>query len=177
MDFWMPILGGIASTIALVVLILSFANRPSNELNYSDRQILEYGDGAKALVILLGTLVPILVLFLYSNDQIDLGAAFSTLGLIGSFVGYCGPEFFRTRIEYDARCVFTFSPWRKPRVIPWTVIMTCKHSALKHWSVFDTFGSGSLRVSDFMRGSEEFRAQFRKCGEEVIDYRRGPSHA
>lgn len=137
-----------------------------------DKIVLKYGDGPKALAIVLGTLVPVTVLFLALSNRLDFNVALWALAIDLLVVGYCAPEFFRTRIEFDAKEVHTFSPWRKSRVIPWTVIMSRKYSALKRWNAFDTFGYGSLRVSDLMEGRDQFIAKFVAFGEESVHFQR-----
>jgi hypothetical protein len=178
MSKWLPLLDIIAGAIALGTLLLSLRQpRSEQDPTSAERRELKYGDGPKALIIVLGTLVPATVLYLYSTGRIDMNVALLCLALDVFVVGYAGPEFFRTRIEFDSDHVYTYSAWRKPRVIPWSVIMACKYSPLKHWHVFDTFGYGSLRVSDFMEGTSEFVAQFKKRGQECIDFSQARSAA
>jgi hypothetical protein len=178
MNTWMPLLGIAASGVGLGILVLSLGHRRATKTHASpDRHVLKYGDGAKALVIVVGTLLVAIALYLYSVGRIDTQAALLIFSLDALFVGYAGPEFFKTRIEFDAKRVYAYSAWRKPRTIPWSVIMACKYSPLKRWHAFDTFGFGALRVSDFMEGREEFIAQFKKFGQECIDFSQAQSAA
>jgi hypothetical protein len=171
MDSRMLVLGAIACALSLATLLLSVRSHKSSHSVAGERRIVAYGDNLKLLVVAFGMLVPVAVLFFYSDNRLDFGASLLILGFDTFVVGYCGPEFFRTRIEFDEKFAYAYSAWRKPRVIPWTVIMDFKHSRLKHWSVFDTFGHGSLRVSDFMNGADDFMAKFKQYGEDSIEYR------
>jgi hypothetical protein len=173
MDTWLVLLSAITSAIVLGTLLVALEGRVSlrrtnPRRTNPERCVLKYSGGAKALVIVAGTLLPLMTLALYTTGRLGLEITLSVLCLDMLFVGYCGPEFFRTQIEFDAKYVYAFSAWRRPRVIPWTVIMLCKYSMLKRWHAFDTFGYGSLRISDFLCGSDEFMAQFKQCGDDSI---------
>jgi hypothetical protein len=163
----------IAVTIAYVAVQSYKAGRSisSASLN-SGRSVVKYGDAPKAFAIVLGTLVPASVLLLGMSGRMDFNVALWILLADFFIVGYCAPEFFRTRIEFDSKEVYAYSPWRKARVIPWTVIMSRKYSSLKRWNVFDTFGYGSLRVSDFMEGRGKFIERFNAFGEESVHFQR-----
>ena len=181
MDTWMLILSAITFVICVTTIFVSLRSLRSMASQRSpsesqavqtdaERCVLQYGDGDKALVIVLGTLLPASVLYLYVANQLDPLWALAVLMLDMLVVGYGGLEFFKTRIEFDAKYVYTFSPWRKPRVIPWAVIMSCKYSPIRKWNTFDTFGYGSLRVSDLMEGKDAFLAKFKRHGEECTEY-------
>jgi hypothetical protein len=78
---------------------------------------------------------------------------------IGAIGVYLCLEFFCVRIEFDDECIYTFSPWRARRRIPWDAILQCRHSDLNQWYVLVLRSQGTIRVSRYMCGAEEFLAK------------------
>ena len=88
--------------------------------------------------------------------------------IIGSIFGCSGIavllEFLMVRIEYDDNNIYTYSPWRKRRVIPWQAIASYSYSEMNSWHVFKTTGYGRLRLSALLSGLGSFFDMLRhKC--------------
>jgi hypothetical protein len=68
------------------------------------------------------------------------------------------------RIEFDEEFVFTFSPWRKRRLIPWSAIIGCSHSALNQCHILKTRGYGSIWLSELLSGLGIMREKWERKG-------------
>jgi hypothetical protein len=105
--------------------------------------------------VLLSVLLPSLVLHSYFRGKADSDVVRLVLGFTVIFAGYQGTEFFQTRIEYDEENVYTFSPWRKNRVIPLNAFGSSIHSSVMYWTAFQTDGYGTVRIHDWLHGAAE----------------------
>lgn len=63
------------------------------------------------------------------------------------------------RIEFDSACIYTHSPWRRDREIPWADIVEWNHSEIHHSYLILTRNHGVLRVSRYMSGVGSFVAK------------------
>lgn len=62
------------------------------------------------------------------------------------------------RIAYDDYHIFTRSPWRPFRRIPWHSLTGYSWSEINEWHVLETRSQGKIRVSTFLVGLPEFFA-------------------
>jgi hypothetical protein len=62
------------------------------------------------------------------------------------------------RIEFDDQFIYTFAPWRKRRVIPWTAVTG--YSAASGWYVLKTRGYGSIHLSPQLSGLATMREKW-----------------
>jgi hypothetical protein len=56
------------------------------------------------------------------------------------------------RIEFDDNFIYTFSPWRKRRLVPWSAVVGYSYSAVNRWHILKTRGYGSIRLSALLSG-------------------------
>jgi uncharacterized membrane protein YfcA len=56
------------------------------------------------------------------------------------------------RIEFDDNFIYTFSPWRKRRLVPWSDVVGYSYSAVNRWHILKTRGYGSIRLSALLSG-------------------------
>lgn len=61
-----------------------------------------------------------------------------------------------TRIEFDSAFIYTMSPWRGKRQIPWKDIVSCTYSDIHMSYKITTNQHGSLSVSRFRSGIGTF---------------------
>lgn len=65
-------------------------------------------------------------------------------------------EFYVVRISWDNSQIYTSSPWRRPRAIPRSAILSCDFSIWAQWYRVHTAGYGTVRVHRYMSGIPEF---------------------
>jgi hypothetical protein len=61
-------------------------------------------------------------------------------------------DFHLVHVEFDDEFIYTFSPWRKRRVIPLSAVVGYRYSALNRWHILKTCGYGSIRLSELLSG-------------------------
>ena len=76
-----------------------------------------------------------------------------TISLVFFLCGlYIILEFLFVRIEFDDKFIYTFSPWKASRTIPWSEVTSCSYSHANHWHILRTQNSGVIRISDYLSG-------------------------
>ncbi|HXP34777.1 MAG TPA: hypothetical protein VN827_04455, partial [Chthoniobacterales bacterium] len=65
-------------------------------------------------------------------------------------------EFHFVHVEFDENSIYTFSPWRKRRVIPWSAVISYSFK----WHILKTRDYGAIRLSAFMSGLGTMRDQW-----------------
>ena len=165
-----PIISGIVGAGAVAVFSWLITRHGANATFSGSRHVLSYGFVARAFVVVLVLLLPGLILYLYVRGLAKMDVVLVILAFTALSAGYLIPEFFRTRIEFDDSTVYTFSPWRKPRAIPWSAFLSAMPSATMYWTTFETNGFGAVRVHDWLEGAAEFKECFERS-------RSGPNNA
>lgn len=155
------LIGGIIAALFLGWL----ANRAQKEARLrSGRRVLEYGRAVRIAgwgFLLLG------LFFVYamaqaSEDQAVLAAC------VGGGMFAAGAslfvEFQLVRIEFDDDAIYTFSPWRGRRVIPWSAVIGYDYSHMNRWHILKTTRHGSIRLSILLSGLGSMAEQLKKTG-------------
>ena len=75
-----------------------------------------------------------------------LGGTFAVMSL------YAFLEVNFVRIEFDDANIYTFAPWRRSRVIPWSAVIGYRYSAVNGWHILKTRGYGAVRLSGMLSG-------------------------
>lgn len=97
-------------------------------------------------------------------DQRLIAYLLSTTMVLGS--AYLVLEIFFVRIRFYDAAIYTFSPWRGARKIPWPAITGHSYSTLWHWHILETRGYGKVRLSFYLSGLGGLRdALISKLGE------------
>jgi hypothetical protein len=162
------IVGGLVA--AGLVAWLTRRSKPTAR-SYNGRFVVEYRLPAKVVAwLFLG--VGVFILYAASQASADQkilatcvsGALF--LGILAVLL-----EFHFVRVEFDENFIYTFSPWRRRRVIPWNAVIDYAFSSVNKWHVLKTRGYGLIRMSTMMSGlgsmSERWQAKLeRLCGTE-----------
>jgi hypothetical protein len=68
-----------------------------------------------------------------SSDQRVIAAFAGGTLLVASLYLFLESQF--VRIEFDDQFIYTFAPWRRRRVIPWSAITGYSYSALNRWHI------------------------------------------
>jgi hypothetical protein len=124
--------------------------------------VIEYGRPARLLGCILLAAGGVA---LYAAVQLPPGptnvALYAAAGMFATCVGLF-LEFHFVRIESDGEFLYTSSPWRKQRVIPWRSVTRCDYSDFHRWHVLQTNQYGSVRLSRLLSGLEPISAQLRQ---------------
>ncbi len=89
----------------------------------------------------------------------DLGPA---AGAVALFIALLLPlhlEAFRVRIVWDEQGMHTRSPWRRPRDIAFSEVVSCDYSSSMKWYRIRTRRQGIVRLHWLMQGIPELLAQ------------------
>jgi len=145
--------GGIIGGVIATVLLIWLAGRAKKEaVNRSGRFVLEYGRAVKVLGWVLG-LFGVGMLFVAphaSKDQTVI--AWVVCGALFAAGACLLAEFHLVRIEFDEEFIYTFSPWRRSRIIPWNEVIDSAYSGMNRWHILKTQKSGSVRLSVLLSG-------------------------
>jgi hypothetical protein len=64
-------------------------------------------------------------------------------------------EIFRAFITWDDANIYTYSPWRRRRTVPFSAVKSCDFSISMQWYRIYTEGQGIIRLHALMRGVPE----------------------
>ena len=153
------IIGGILATLLLTWL----ASRAKRDAALrSGRFVIEYGRAVKAV----GWFFALLGIFILyaaahaSEDQKLIAAVVGGSMFIASIAIFV--EFHFVRVEFDADTIYTFSPWRRRRVISWDDITAIGYSEVNRWHILHTAHSGAIRLSILLSGLGSMENQLQK---------------
>lgn len=79
-----------------------------------------------------------------------------------------------SRVEFDSEYIYTFSPWRGTRTIPWNRVSSCRYSNINQWHVLETDCYGKIRLSGFLCGLADFWSEMRRQGMVITQGSRMP---
>jgi hypothetical protein len=105
------------------------------------------------LVILVWIFIACLAIFGAVSDRN--GGMKNVVILVGMFVALNLPlqvEFFGVSITWDDTNIYTRSPWRGRRTIPFSAVKSCDYFALCQWYRIHTEGHGIIRLHLYMSG-------------------------
>jgi hypothetical protein len=156
-------MSGITRSFIEIVLLDWLAGRaPKEARSHSSRRVLDYGRAGRIVgwcFALFG------ILSLYgatraSKDQIII----ATCAGGGMFIVCMAlfAEFHFVRIEFDEFSLYTFSPWRERRVIPWSDVIGYAYSDMNRWHILKTSRSGSIRLSILLSGLGTMAEELKK---------------
>jgi hypothetical protein len=143
------VIGGIVATL----LLLWLASRAVRAARFrGGRYVVEYGLPVRVagwFALALGVFIAYAASQASPDQRILAACVGGTLFLacLALFL-----EFHFVRIEFDDEFIYTFSPWRKRRVIPWSAVSGYSYSAVNHWHILETPGCGSIRLSGLLSG-------------------------
>ena len=123
------------------------------------RFVLKYGWAMKVIAwpnFILGWLLLLLCIVLWFVGQevkLITPIQFFLVFILPS--SYLLREAYVRRIEFDSDALYTFSPWSRPRVIPWSEVTgyTCPRfgGLMGRWGILKTEKSGAINL-DFLSG-------------------------
>ena len=154
---------GIIAGVISTVLLGWLAGRAQKEAkSRSSRRVLEYGRAVR-IAGWCFALFGILILYAAAHASKDQTVIAACVGG-GMFIGCMAlfAEFHFVRIEFDEDSLYTFSPWRKRRVIPWSDVVGYGYSDMNRWHVLKTSRFGSIRLSVLLSGLGTMAEELKK---------------
>lgn len=135
-----------------------------------NRHVIFYSSALRFCVIGYAILVTVLLAYCflavsllkgpYTIRPIELFSGIAVLTAL--FVTPVLFHVFRTRIEYDSACVYTFTPWRDNRTIPWNEIVRYSFSRMLGQHILSTKGGDEIRFGVLLSGYEDFLNEARR---------------
>ena len=147
-------------SVLLVIVALSFLeaylNR-RNPLKAAEKSILGYGFPVKVVILIVT--MGFLWLAYYVKFQDPRSISLLLRACLFIFLLLCFAlllETFLVCIRFNDRGIFTSSPWRPSRKIPWHSIVSYRWSENLQWHVLETRGYGKVRLSPLLLGLSWF---------------------
>ena len=110
------------------------------------------------LLVMLGWIAMGILAVRESFKSADLMRTASAVGFIGALLLILHLEFFTVQISWDDVNIYTRSPWRRRRTIPFTAVTSCDYHSGMQWYRIHTNGYGIIRLHQFMSGVPELLA-------------------
>ena len=151
------VIGGVLATLLMTWLVTRAT--PAARLR-SGRYVVEYRLPAKIAgwsFLAIGFFIAYAASRASADQRVLAACVGGTLFLISLYVFLEG-QF--VRVEFDDEFIYTFSPWRKRRVIPWSAVAGYSYSAVNRWHILKTRGNGSVRLSELLSGLGTMREKW-----------------
>ncbi len=98
----------------------------------------------------------VIALAIFTAKKSDIKSVLCIIGLFTALILPLHLEAFGVCITWDKENIYTKSPWRKRRTIPFYAVRSYDFSATMQWYRIRTEGYGIIRLSQFLRGVPEF---------------------
>ena len=153
------ILGGVVSAI-LLTWLTACANKDAKKL--ANKAVLMYGRPVRVLGWFC-VLISLFILYAASGASADLLVLAWCLGTGFLVMGFSlFLEFHFVKILFDGEFIYTVSPWRPARKIPWTAISGYAFSDINKWHILKTTSYGNIRLSILLSGLGTFLQELDK---------------
>jgi hypothetical protein len=152
------VIGGIVA--ALLVSWLATRCAVSAARFTNGRYVVEYGLRAKMVswcCLAVGSFIAYGASHPSANQHVLAACLAAGLFLVSLYI-FLENQF--VRIEFDDNFIYTFSPWRKRRVVPWSAVVGYSYSALNRWHILKTYSYGSIRLSELLSGLGTMREKW-----------------
>ena len=145
--------GAIASALTTIVMTALFRRAQRESLTAADTSVAEYPNVLKLMGlgscggVTCGAVAA--ALFVRGPDvwkALLLAAFFGSLALVTHL------EAQLVLIDWDDKFLYTRSPWRRARTIPWSSVERCDYSESMQWYRIRTRRHGIVRVSIYLKG-------------------------
>lgn len=146
---------GPALAVAVVPIVLSFLLRSAHKesIAFVGSRSVGYTKAMRVFAV-LGWGLPVLVSVLVGLTAKDARILTAVLAAV-PFVALILPlylEVFWVSITWDDANIYTRSPWRRRRTIPFSAVKSCDYSTSMQWYRIHTDGYGIVRLHSLMRG-------------------------
>lgn len=159
--------GIVCAIVTAALWSLLRRRKASTAIRRGTRHVVAYGGPLKVLgwaMLALGAF------FIYAAgharpDDRSIAAVVSGAAMAGGAMLWL--EFLWVRIEYDAGAVYTHSPWRGRRVIPWRAVTGYRYSPISGYHLLETRNLGRVRLSVLLSGLGSFFQELALRNERV----------
>ncbi len=144
--------------VVVVVLFFIVQSTRNESVKFAESKTVAYSKAMRVVVICIWLLV-VAILALAIGVMLQHGDLTAAAALLGSFAALnliLHLEVFGVSITWDETNIYTRSPWRKQRTIPFSAVEFCDYSPIWQWYRVHTKGHGIIRVHQYMRGMHKF---------------------
>ena len=152
----------VAIGVTVCLAMLARAARPVARVDGSE-SVLEYRRVFQVVVV-LGWLLVLLLVAVAAADPSQRALAFFLIPAFAAMTVYLQLEFSRVRILVGREGIRTFSPWRRPRVIPWEAVTGVRYAPLQQQHIIETDGYGLVRLPLYLSGVESLLGELGRRG-------------
>lgn len=160
-DFDLGRVIGPALTTAIVPIALSFLMRSAQQesIAAAGSRSVAYPKAMRVFVMLGWVFTVVIAIFAgFTAKSADIKNAAMVVGLFVVLILPLHLEAFGVLISWDDANIYTRSPWRGRRTIPFTAVKSCNYSTGMQWYRIHTDGYGIIRLHLLMRGIPELLA-------------------
>ena len=126
------------------------------------RTVIKYGIAMK-LFSWLSLALPLMVIsFIPKVKSSDMPSVITAFCMASGISASLILEFNRVMISYDDKFIYTKSPWRKNRKIPWSDITNIEFSNAASWHVVFTKNNGKIRLHTGLNGLKTILLEINK---------------
>ena len=155
LDTYIEIFAGVILSAVLGSLLYKSSQRAAKRIG--SRFVLRYGWALRGLTLTTLLMMCSGLLFAkFDTKSPDEAGLLVCTGILTALFLFFFIEAFFVRIEFDVTTIYTFTPWRSHREIPWSDIISFRHYEHHNWYVIQTRTHGTLRVSTFLTGINNF---------------------
>lgn len=153
METFLKALGG-ALTVIITGYLLYLLGRDAGKS--AGKGQLRYGPWLAMTGVLTGAFFLAIGYLVYRHE--GLSEPFALLVFSGFLIMSLAliAEALFVRIRYDERGIYTNSPWRRSREIPWHAVNGHSYSEVNRWHILETRAYGRIRLSIYLRGLPDF---------------------
>ena len=110
-----------------------------------DRELLRYGHGSKLIAVICAIAAAMSVGAAFNSEPGEEYIASILIAIFCPIAVLVGLEVFFVRVEFDDKNIYTYSPWRRNRLISWDDVSGHKYVG---YHVIETNNNGSIFLHD-----------------------------
>lgn len=152
---------GPALTAAAVPLVLGWLSRSARAESHAtaDQRVVSYPKALK-LFVMSGWIATVAIAIFAgcTAKNADIKNAVAVVGLFIALILPLHLEAYGVLITWDDTNIYTRSPWRKCRTIPFSSVRSCDYSNSMQWYRIHTEEHGIVRLHQLARGIPELLA-------------------
>jgi uncharacterized membrane protein YfcA len=152
---------GVIGGVVGILLVSWLATRAVSAARFRNgRYIVEYRLPAKIAgwcCLAVGSFIAYSALHASANQRVLAACVGGVLFFVSLYI-FLETQF--VRIEFNDTFIYTFSPWRKHRLVPWSTVVDYSYSAVNRWHILKTRGHGCIRLSELLSGLGTMRERW-----------------
>lgn len=157
-------MSGLTVTATIAVTTLLFRSVCPAARQEAGKFVVAYGRNLKIVAAASWLLVVALFVCAAISRPSDRVAVFCVASAFFLLALYLHLEFFHVSIRFDDLGLYTTSPWRRNRFIPWSAVSTVRFSQLAQWYVLSTSRMGRVRLHLYLSGLQSLLTELDRRG-------------